>query len=107
MDDTRSLETLLRSLRAVLLLVHRQVPNRASVEEALRFVELTLNRTISHAQRADLLRTALEHLRHANMASASQAENELLAATRRAMTAALFDTACASETQVRALAHIS
>jgi hypothetical protein len=92
MDDARSLEILLHSLRTVLLLVSREDPNRASVVEALHFAELTRNSLLPAVERAALLRTALEHLRHANMRSDTLAADELLAATRRAMTAALFDS---------------
>jgi hypothetical protein len=91
MEDTRSIEVLLRGLRSVLRVMSADNRNRGSLQEALSLTEQTVNERLPAQERAALLRVALIHLRHADCDGESALERELLAAIRRAMTTVLFE----------------
>jgi hypothetical protein len=90
MRDTRSFGILLHGLRTVLLLMQPGNPNRYHLGEALRHAEKSRNRALLARESAAELRIAAAHLRRCEMADERSVENEVLAATRRAMTAVLF-----------------
>jgi hypothetical protein len=91
MENTRSLEVLLRGLRSILGVMSARNPNRGSLQEALFLTEQTVNERLPAHERAALLRIALIHLRHADCDGESALERELLAAIRRTMTTVLFE----------------
>jgi hypothetical protein len=93
MEDLSALGGLLRALRGALSVLETENVDRISLHNALRYAEQTQQRPeMDSPKRAALLRRSASYLRQADSLGRNTVESEVLAATRWAMTAALFET---------------
>ncbi len=90
-EEVPALESLLRALRGALWVLETGSPDRISLHHALRYAEETFQGPPDSPKRAVLLRRSASYLRQADSAGENTLESEVLAVTRSAMTAALFE----------------
>lgn len=90
-EERAAVEIVLRGIGSLLEWTDSANPSRATLEQARRFTQESRNESLTCPERSALLRVASTHLKAADMEQRDRAVSEMLALTRFAMTAALFE----------------
>jgi hypothetical protein len=92
MNETSAGEILVRGLKALLACSDRESPVGRRLEEVLLFTTESQSGERTVQERCALLRSAAAVLETIHPAEPTRAENELMAITRLALTAAMFES---------------